>query len=76
MKYVHKIKTKTLGTAQTRPLLQRRLKATMTADTGLTDYLPQGGIDTRMDRMTDCRSQSKLVLLLTFVGLTETHAFK
>jgi len=48
----------------------------MTADTGLTGYVPQGGIDTRIDRMTDCRSQIKLVLLLTFVGLTETYAFK
>jgi len=70
------IKTKTLDTAQTWPVLQRRLKSAMTADTGLTGYVPQGGIDTRMGRMTDCRSQSKLVLLFTFVGLTETHAFK
>jgi len=52
------IKTKTLDTAQTWPVLQRRLKSAMTADTGLTGYVPQGGIDTRMGRMTDCRSQS------------------
>jgi len=57
LKYAHVIKTKTLDTAQTWTLLQRRLKAAMTADTGLTAYVPQGGIDTRMDRMTDCRSQ-------------------
>jgi len=70
------IKTKTLGTAQARPLLQRRLKAAVPADTGLSGYVPQGGTDTGMDRMKDCRSQSKLVLLFTFVGLTETHVFK